>query len=287
MNSSIAIMSYKIRRATLEEVNLMVDWAKKEGWNPGLYDAGCFYKQDPKGFFVGVLDNEIIATVSAVRYDKTYGFMGFYIVKPKFRGKGYGMKIFQKAWNYLGKRNIGGDGVLENLKIYAKVGLKLAHLNARYQGFGTGDKKLAPNIVKLQDINFKTLAEYDDLVFGFKRHAFLKCWINQPKSIAYGYIKDSKLHGYGVLRKCFEGYKIGPLFADNSSVANKLFEALIGNVSKKDKIYFDIPVVNKKALAIVKKHKMKKVFATGRIYTKGQPNFPLEKWYGVTSFELG
>jgi len=108
-------MNYKIRTATKNEVRLMVEWARKEGWNPGIYDAGCFYTQDPNSFFVGLLNNEIVATVSAVRYDNTYGFMGFYIVKPEYRGKGYGMEIFQKAWNYLGKRNIGGDGVLENL----------------------------------------------------------------------------------------------------------------------------------------------------------------------------
>ncbi len=281
------IMSYEIRQATRKEVGLMVDWARKEGWNPGLYDAKCFYKQDTKGFFVGLLNNKIIATVSAVKYDNTYGFMGFYIVKPEFRQKGYGMGIFQKAWEYLGKRNIGGDGVLENLKKYAKVGFKLAHLNARYQGCGTGTKRLNKNILSLQNLDFKKIVNYDNKVFGFKRHAFLKCWTNQPESFAYGYINNNKIVGYGVLRKCFEGYKIGPLFADNSLVANELFDTLIGNVSKKEMIFFDIPEVNRDAKAIVKKYKMKKVFATGRIYTKGQPNFPLGKWYGVTTFELG
>lgn len=280
-------MNYKIRRATRKEVDIMVDWARKEGWNPGLYDADCFYRQDPKGFFVGLLNKELVATVSAVRYDKTYCFIGFYIVKPKFRGKGYGMKIFQKVWDYLGEKNKGGDGVLENLKMYARVGLKLVHLNARYQGQGTGTKKLGLNIVKLQDVSFKKIARYDDKVFGFNRHTFLKYWINQPEGFAYGYVKDGKILGYGVLRKCYEGYKIGPLFADNSSAANELFDSLIGSVGKKDKVFFDIPEVNKDAYAIVKKHIMKKVFATGRIYTKGQPNFPLNKWYGVTTFELG
>jgi len=197
------------------------------------------------------------------------------------------MKIFQKAWNYLGERNKGGDGVLENLEKYARVGLKLAHLNARYQGFGTGTGKIGPNIIKLQDVDFKKLAQYDDSVFGFKRHTFLKCWINQPESFANGYVKNDKLLGYGVLRKCFEAYKIGPLFANNPTVANELFNSLIGSVGKKSKVFFDIPEVNKNAVAIINKYKMKKVFATGRIYTKGQPDFPLEKWYGVTTFELG
>ena len=279
--------NYKIRTASRKELDLMVEWAAKEGWNPGLYDADCFYAQDPNGFFVGTLNNKVVATVSAVRYGNSYGFMGFYIVKPEFRGKGYGMQLFQHAWNYLGNRNKGADGVLENLEKYAKIGLKLEHLNARYQGFGTGAGKLGQNIAMLKKIDFETVAKYDDYVFGFKRRKFLKCWISQPESHAYGFIKNEKLLGCGVIRKCFEGYKIGPLFAENPSVANELFDSLTGSIGKKDKVFFDIPEVNKNALAIVKKHKMKKVFATGRIYTKGQPKFPLEKCYGITTFELG
>ncbi len=42
-----------------------------------------------------------------------------------------------------------------------------------------------------------------------------------------GYWKDNYLYGYGVMRLCFEGYKIGPLFADNYENAQSLYEALI------------------------------------------------------------
>jgi len=213
--------------------------------------------------------------------------MGFYIVRPNFRGKGYGMKLFQNAWKYLGDRNKGADGVIENLKIYSRVGLKLAHYNARYKTRGTNTKTLGENVIGLNKVVFKKVYDYDKKVFGFKREKFLKAWISQPKSFTYGFVKNKKLLGYGVLSKCFEGYKIGPLFADSDTVANELFDSLIGNINKKEPIFFDIPEVNKGALKIVKKYKMNKVFATGRIYTKSQPKFPLHKWYGITSFELG
>ena len=32
-----------------------------------------------------------------------------------------------------------------------------------------------------------------------------------------------ELVGYGVLRECHQGYKIGPLFADDEDVADSLF----------------------------------------------------------------
>jgi len=38
-------MTFQIRQMNEEEVHFAVDWARKEGWNPGLYDAEFFLKQ--------------------------------------------------------------------------------------------------------------------------------------------------------------------------------------------------------------------------------------------------
>ncbi|MGZ4981767.1 MAG: GNAT family N-acetyltransferase, partial [Methylobacter sp.] len=76
--------SYTIRTMTRQEINIAVDWATEEGWNPGLHDADCFYAADPSGFLVGLLDDEPIATISVVKYGDSFGFLGFYIVKPEY-----------------------------------------------------------------------------------------------------------------------------------------------------------------------------------------------------------
>jgi ribosomal protein S18 acetylase RimI-like enzyme len=113
---------FQIRRMTQKEVaEIAVEWAAREGWNPGRHDAACFYAVDPQGFLIGELDGKPVAVISAVAYDDHFGFMGFYIVKPEFRGMGYGIQIWRAALDYLGSRNIGGDGVLERIKAWASV----------------------------------------------------------------------------------------------------------------------------------------------------------------------
>ena len=41
---------FEIKTMTRKELDIAVDWARQEGWNPGLYDADAFYAQDPLDF---------------------------------------------------------------------------------------------------------------------------------------------------------------------------------------------------------------------------------------------
>ncbi len=102
---------YTIKTMSRKEVNIAIDWAAKEGWNPGLNDADCYFAADSTGFFIGLLDDEPIATISVIKYGESFGFLGFYIVKPEYRGKGYGIQIWNAGLKYLEGRNIGLDGV--------------------------------------------------------------------------------------------------------------------------------------------------------------------------------
>ena len=80
-----------------EEIALAADWAAAEGWNPGLADAACFATVDPEGFLIGELDGAPAATISCVNYDERFAFLGFYIVRPDLRGRGYGLRIWNAA----------------------------------------------------------------------------------------------------------------------------------------------------------------------------------------------
>ncbi len=41
------IDDFVVRRMTRSEVDLALDWAAAEGWNPGVHDAESFYAADP------------------------------------------------------------------------------------------------------------------------------------------------------------------------------------------------------------------------------------------------
>jgi hypothetical protein len=67
---------YSIRPATRAELDRIIDWAATEDWNPGLADADAFWAADPEGFLIGLLGEEPVSTISVVRYDDSFGFLG-------------------------------------------------------------------------------------------------------------------------------------------------------------------------------------------------------------------
>lgn len=52
-------------------------------------------------------------------------------------------------------------------------------------------------------------------------------------------------------------------------------------------VFLDTPEPNSAALDLAKRHHMLHVFETVRMYTKEDPGHPMDRIFGVTSFELG
>lgn len=278
---------YSIRQMRRADLETAIAWATDEGWNPGLHDAECFFAADPTGFWIGCLEDEPIATISAVKYGDSFGFVGFYLVKPAYRGQGYGLQLWKAALQTVSGRNVGLDGVLAQQENYQKSGFYFAYRNVRYEGTGGGEGTPNSNLVALSTLPFDMIATYDRPFFPADRVQFLQRWIAQPDSAALGMVQDGTLVGYGVVRACRKGYKIGPLFADQPRFAETLFVALKATVPTGAPIYLDVPEPNAAAVNLAETYEMKRVFETARMYTQACPSLPDDRLFGVTTFELG
>jgi Acetyltransferase (GNAT) domain len=169
-------------------------------------------------------------------------------VKPAYRGQGYGIRIWNAGLTRLGGRVVGLDGVVDQQENYKKSGFVLAHRNIRYQGTAIGSVDAKAEIVPLPVLAFSQVSAYDRPFFPDSRVRFLKCWISQPRGCALGFVRNGSLAGYGVLRPCRSGYKVGPLFADGPEIAEDLFLALQKNISEGASVFLDTPAVNAAAV---------------------------------------
>jgi hypothetical protein len=171
---------------------------------------------------------------------------------------------------------------------YQRSGFTLLHRNIRYGAAQPRAPKPAgtPSIRPASDLPFDTLAAFDRRFFPATRDAFLRAWLAAPGHLARIATCPGGLLGYGVLRPCREGSKIGPLFAEDGATARALFAALLREAPP-GPVFLDLPEPNADAIAMATEAGMAPAFETARMYAGPAPALPIASIYGITSFELG
>jgi len=284
-----------IRNMTRPEVDGLVGWAVREGWNPGLNEAEIFWATDPDVFIAAELEGELIGGGAVTSYQGEFGFMGFFIVRPEFRGRGLGNTLWHARRERLLARlrpgaSIGLDGALAMQDYYAKGGFVFSHHNLRFRA-EIPARPVAPtvgdeDIVPLAEVPFDQVLDYDRSCFPAPRATFLKGWLSQPEAAALGCRRDGNLSGYGVVRRCGQGYRIGPLFADDAQAAQALYGRLAESAAG-GPLFLDAPENNPAALELVHRHRMVEVFGCARMYLGQAPDIAHRRIFGVTTFDLG
>lgn len=278
-----------IRALGRDELGFCFELAKGEDWNSGRYDAAPFFATDPEGFLVAHDDEGTkLGCISAVRYD-TFGFIGLFIVRPEFRGKGIGSELFAAALRHLDGLPVGLDAVAGEEERYARRGFARAYTTLRFTSAEReGRDRFASGIAmeKLRVLDDDVVA-YDRACFGSARPAFLQAWVAQPDVIALlaRSMSTREILGYGVGREAREGTKIGPLFASRLDVAAILYDTIAQRTRPPWRL--DVPEPNFPALALTDERGMTRGKPNIRMWRGTPPQFAIENVYGITSFELG
>jgi hypothetical protein len=271
---------------TLADLDRAVAWARDEGWNPGLDDAAAFRASDPDGFLMGWIGDAPAACISAVRHAPGIGFVGLYIVRPQFRGQGRGLAIWRAGMARLDGGAAGLDGVPAQQSNYARSGFVLARRNVRWAGAPEVPAR-AGGTTPLDAVPFEALLAYDAAVAGYPRPAFLRAWTTPvPGRRGALVLRDGVVRGYGVIRECGEGAKLGPIFADDPAVAAALVGALAAATSARP-LFIDAPEPNAAATALARGLGMTPVFETARMWRGPAPAEDVARTFGVATFELG
>lgn len=280
-------MAFEIGTASTADVMLMAEWAATENWNPGLTDALAFVVADPRGFLIGRMDGVPVTSISVVQYGEAFGFLGMYIARPDVRGRGLGYRTWQAGMARLAGRTVALDGVVAQQDNYRRSGFHLAWTNVRFEGPALEvDAPPGVRIVDARDIPFDQLATYDRRFFGAPRDAFLAAWISMPARSARVAVRDGDIVGFGVLRDAYTTSRVGPLFAEDGSIALSLVSSLARGRAAAT-VAVDVPGVNQRAIAWAETAGWTPSFETARMYTRQPPEIDTGGLFGITSLELG
>src|SRR5690606_33178020 len=154
--------------------------------------------------------DKLIAGGSIVSYHGAFGFMGLFIVHPKYRADGIGRQLwYQRRDTLLSRLNegatIGMDGVLAMQSFYAKGGFSIAFRDERYVWDGAAFD-VHPYISPIEEDDIADILAYDTTCFGFERAAFMLPWLNLPGNKTFKYRDNGVLRGFAIVRKLISGY---------------------------------------------------------------------------------
>ncbi|MGB0596325.1 MAG: GNAT family N-acetyltransferase [Rubripirellula sp.] len=290
---------HQIRSMKQSELQQLVAWAEREGWEPGQHDARCYWDLDPEGFLaLEAEDGHFIGGGAIIRHSPSFGFMGLFIVDEGHRGNGLGRDLWYARRDTLLSRltadaTIGLDGVYDMVPFYEKGGFEQYSYHRRFRlSKAKQDAARHHAMVDLRQVDLQNVADYDAKCFPANRARFLSDWIEQTSAISLGYMDRNQLKGFAVMRPCTTGWRIGPLFADSLEVADYLFQALqVESASCLEQgempIFIDVPDYNPHGKLLCQKYDMVEVFGCVRMYYGSPPKLDEACIYGVTTLEVG
>jgi hypothetical protein len=274
----------------LDEVSELDEWTSAEGWNPGLHDLALAHRLDPEAFIALRQADALAGAGTIFRHSPGFGFMGLFIMRKDLRSQGIGRSLWYWRRDALLARLapdavIGMDGVFDMVPFYTRGGFRFAHRSLRYQGLSPGGARDAA-VVAVDALPAEQLTAFDARHFPCARPTFLAEWVHQPQSRAMALVEQGEIRAFGARRACRAGFKIGPLFADSVAFAERLLGALLEGTSG-TQIQIDIPEPNDTGLALARAWGLNECFGCARLYLGRDPTLPIQRIFGVTSFEFG
>ena len=282
------------------DIDFVTDISRKEGFSPGVGDLGIYQNTDNQGLWVGWLNDNPIGCIAGVRYNQDYGFLGLFLVIQKYRGRGFGLQLWKKAFSHLSDLPcIGLEAAPDRIADYSKWGFSISSKTTRWQWLGEGklieenftsDDFLNLSFVEGSSIPSKAVEQFDEQRETTPRPHFLSNWLKHPAGKVIAVIdKQGKCHGFGRIRPCLlksgEGWRIGPLMADSSRLVKILLKKLID--SHPGLIIIDAPGLNKSALDLFEELGFESKSQTFRMYRGYQPPVSMSDVYGLACLELG
>ncbi|PRD24286.1 UNVERIFIED_CONTAM: hypothetical protein NCL1_44233 [Trichonephila clavipes] len=195
---------------------------------------------DPQGIKIIETDaGEMVGACGFVKNNEDLAFLGLYCIRSKYQGYGLGVNVYQAAVEHAGDANGALNAVPGKLELYRdKGGFPVVETEFKCLKNFTTDhvdpRNLSSAIPKdvsieaYQEYHLPALLDYDYSVVGFERKFALALNCQEQKSRTYVAMKNGACIGFGTIKtSCLGAGRVGPLYAEDSAVAEVLLKTLI------------------------------------------------------------
>ena len=186
-----------VRHMLESDLDFAAACTANEGWTSQTrIEFEGFLAHDPEGCFVVQAGDRRIGICVATYYG-TAGFLGEFIIVPKWRGRGIGRHLLEQAIAYLhgrGVQSIFLDGEPRAVPLYERLGFRKMARSLRFAGTMTGAAHPAVRLMTAAD--FPAMLKLDGEAFGADRNFFLQRRLSQNPELAHVLEQHDQVVGF-------------------------------------------------------------------------------------------
>ena len=278
--------------ADFKEIN---QWCIDEGWNIGLYDSDAYYMIDPLGHYIATA-KERIASLSLIKHSPTFFTLGPFIVHKSYRGQGIGKELWNVAMTRMNQEH--PDALIT---LYAVSAQRERYKNENFVPIMTIQRWYIRSTPSIPSILSKctplttklipAISQYNRNHDIANRELLFKKLLITPEANGLVFMDDNLIKGFGFIRRCIRGFRIGALIADTPDIAQSIITELLV-LAQGESVFIDVPECNPYGIACMEAvHAIRAVEEDTIMMVKGTGYSryiaQYEHHYGLFSLEIG
>ncbi|HVW60528.1 MAG TPA: GNAT family N-acetyltransferase [Puia sp.] len=249
------------RPMQLADIPAGISLCRANRWNQLPRDFEIFLRLSPNDCRVAVKGDKITGSVTTLRYQKAFSWIGMLLVDPQSQRQGIGMQLLREALHILDdEQTVKLDATPAGREVYLKMGFKDEYHLTRMQYTPSPNiiqtpslsnpiipqspvTSIPPDPLLAKPIDIKDLpriSSFDKPIFGAGRHTLLNWTLTGAPDLAFVVKQENKITGYCLGREGHSFTQIGPIVTHGISIAKTLLLTALTHSNKKTLI-LDIP----------------------------------------------
>jgi len=201
---------------------------RKAKWNQLESDWQIFLRHSPGACMVAIFEDQIVGTITTIRYGHSFSWIGMVLVDPDFRRKGIGQQLLQEALQLLqAEETVKLDATPAGREVYLELNFVDEYPLTRMNRMLTEDIFHPTSARAILKEDLPGLIEFDSKIFGADRSSLMQWMWEKAPGFAFMIEEGDEIKGYAMGRYGYDFMHIGPVIAQNIDTAQNLLIAAL------------------------------------------------------------
>jgi GNAT superfamily N-acetyltransferase len=211
-----------LRRLEARDLAGALRLSQAERWSHRMEDWEFHYRLG-RGWVACDADGKVLGTASWWTYGDRFGTVGLVLVDQAHQGQGIGRQLMNVVMSDAGPRVLQLVATDAGLTLYQRCGFSERYAIGQHQGTATQVPAVAPLadtvLRSVSPTDLEALCDLDAAAFSANRRQVVSAVFNAGGGVGVLAHRNGRLAGFALARQSGRGTVIGPVVAEDQSLA--------------------------------------------------------------------